>query len=381
MTKSPRSDIVDTPDALHRLTDELFREPRVALDTESNSLYVYREQVCLIQVSTPTQDYLVDTLALDDLSPLGALAAEPGVEKVFHAAEYDLMCLRRDYDFQFVTLFDTNVAARILGWEKVGLASILSSEFDVRVSKRFQRANWGARPLSAEMIRYAKMDTRYLLPLRERLHAELEQSGHLEEAYEAFAEVTTVGPHVSRFDPDGYWNINGVHDLTPAQQAILRELYLYREDAAKQRNLPPFKIMLDSTLLELARRQPSRVGDLHRVSGLNSHMVQRSGHTLLRCVKRGLAAGKAPRPPRRRRPSEVLLARYGALRSWRKDRASERGVVSDVIISKDMLWALAKANPRTPEQLAAIEGLGPWKRKTYGTEILQVLKGLDGKRG
>jgi ribonuclease D len=137
--------------------------------------------------------------------------------------------------------------------------------------------------------------------------------------------------------------------------------------------------MLDATLLEVARRQPGKMDDLYRVPELHSHVARRLGHALLRCVKRGLAAGRAPRPPRHRRPDDALMARYGALRSWRKGRAHKRGVLSDVIISKDMLWTLAKADPRTPEQLAAIEGLGPWKRKTYGAEILQVLNGIDGK--
>jgi ribonuclease D len=151
--------IVDTQDGLVRLIDDLLHQRHVAIDTESNSLYVYQERVCLIQLSTSTDDYLVDPLGLDDLSPLGTLMAEPRVEKIFHAAEYDIMCLRRDFDFEFASLFDTLVSVRILGWERIGLASILEGEFGVKASKRYQRADWGARPLSKEMVRYAQPGT------------------------------------------------------------------------------------------------------------------------------------------------------------------------------------------------------------------------------
>lgn len=372
--------MVDTPDALARLVDDLLGQPRVAIDTESNSLYAYREQVCLIQISTPGGDTIVDTLALDDLSPLGAVTADPGIEKVFHAAEYDLICLRRDFAFDFAALFDTMVAARILGWKKIGLASILEKEFGIRANKRYQRANWGARPLKADMLRYAQMDTAYLLPLRDRLGAEVERAGRMEEAREAFDELLLVEGHVAQFDPHGFWYINRVSDLAPRQQAILRELYLYREQMAEKRDRPPFKVMTDQTMMRLAQREPASVADLRGITGMTDGQVQRYGRGLLDCVRRGLDAGSPPDPPpRHRRPDDAVLARYDALHTWRKNRARKRGVESDVIISKNVLWHLAREAPHTPEQLAAVERLGPWKRKTYGDEILQVLNRLDGR--
>lgn len=378
----PPPTIVDAPDSLARLVDDLLRQRHVAVDTESNSLHAYHERVCLIQLSTPDADYLVDPIALDDLSPLGALMAEPGVEKIFHAAEYDLMCLRRDFDFEFASLFDTLVSARILGWEKVGLASILESEFGIRLSKRYQRANWGERPLSPAMVRYAQMDTHYLHALRELLHDELERAGRMEEAREAFEELLHVGAHTSPFDPDGFWHINGAHDLRPHQQAVLRELYLFRERMAEQRDRPPFKIMGDSALLRLARAEPSSWGDLHRIKGFSSGQARRYGDGVLACVRRGRRTGKAPPPPRRPpRPDDRVLARYDALHTWRKQRARKRGVESDVVVSRDVLWELARAFPHTPRQLAAIKSLGPWKRRTYGEEILRVLNQVDGSGG
>lgn len=370
--------LVETPDALAELVDELHAQPRIAVDTESNSLHAYQEQVCLIQVSTPDTDYLIDTIVLDDLAPFGEIIARPDIEKIFHAAEYDIMTLRRDFAFEFAHLFDTQIAARILSWERVGLGSILEDEFDVLVSKRFQRADWGERPLNRAMIRYAQMDTHYLLALRERLGAELAREGRLEEAQEAFGELLLVPPFESEFDPYGFWNIHGAHDLLPHQQAILRELYLFREDAARKRDCPPFKVMHDNTLLAIAEREPLSSRELINLNGLGQRQARRYEQAILASVRRGQNASEPLRPPRRpHRPDDAVLARYDALHTWRKERARKRGVESDVIISKDALWQLAKRNPRTAQQLDGIEGFGPWKRKTYGSEILQILSGVN----
>jgi len=168
---------ITQPAALEKLARRLARHSILGVDTESNSLFAYREQVCLIQFSTSDEDALVDPLALDDLSPLADIFASPKIEKIFHAAEYDLICLKRDFGFSFANLFDTMVAARILGWEEIGLGSILKAEFDVQLDKRFQRANWGKRPLAAELINYASRDTHYLIPLRDRLWSDLQRQG------------------------------------------------------------------------------------------------------------------------------------------------------------------------------------------------------------
>ena len=167
--------IARTP-ALQRLAKSLNREPLVAVDTESNSLYAFKEQVCLIQFSTPQKDFLVDPLALKDLSPLEPFFRNPKTEKIFHAAEYDLICLKRDFNFEFANVFDTMIAARILGREAVGLGSMLETEFGVHLDKRYQRANWGKRPIPAHLLSYAQLDTHYLISLRNRLRKTLKES-------------------------------------------------------------------------------------------------------------------------------------------------------------------------------------------------------------
>jgi len=364
---------VSAPGQLALLVAALRDEPAIAVDTESNSLYAYQERVCLIQFSTPDADYIVDPLAGLDLSPLGDLFANTSIQKVFHAAEYDVMCLKRDFGFRFANLFDTMWAARILGWPRVGLGDVLKETFGVRTNKRYQRYNWGKRPLEPEALAYACLDTHYLLPLR-RLQADaLMQKDHWEEAQEVFDQIAASEPVPHIFDPEGFRRIKGAFDLTGREQAVLRELYIWRDREARHRDRPPFKVLNDSILVALAQARPRTAEELAGVSGLKPYHVRRYGGRILRAIKRGMRA-RSPQPsPPPPRHSEAEVARFQALRVWRKQVATERGVDADVIVSNAVLWALAEQNPATLKDLEGIEGLGPWKRQTYGEAILRVL--------
>jgi ribonuclease D len=160
---------IDSPDALFRMCNELLKEEKVAVDTESNSLHAYQERVCLIQFSNLHTDYLIDPLAITDLSPLAPIFSSPEIVKVFHAAEYDLICLKRDYHFQFQNIFDTMLAARILSYPAFGLGSILENKFGIVLDKRYQKADWAKRPMSAAMLSYARMDTHFLVNLMDMM--------------------------------------------------------------------------------------------------------------------------------------------------------------------------------------------------------------------
>ncbi|MCC6192305.1 MAG: HRDC domain-containing protein [Anaerolineales bacterium] len=360
---------------LERLAADLAGEPALGVDTESNSLYAYRERVCLIQFSSRARDYIVDPLALDDLNPLGPLLANPAQLKIFHAAEYDVICLKRDFGFAFANLFDTMVAARTLGWPQLGLGALLETHFSVRLNKRFQRANWGERPLSPELLDYARLDTRYLVPLHARLAAELAAAGRGLEAQEEFERLERLnsGPN-NGVSPHAFWRVNGARDLAPAEAAVLRELHHYRERQAERADRPPFKIMSDETLVEVARAAPRGLGGLQGLRGMTPQQIRRHGAQLLAAVRRGQAAAPVHPPHLEREPDEVR-DRFELLHQWRKQKAKARGVESDVIVSRDALWELARRNPRTPEALAALEHLGPWRRAEYGDELLHVLTG------
>jgi ribonuclease D len=361
--------LVADEESLDRLVSALAPYPVVAVDTESNSLHAYRERVCLIQFSTPAADYIVDPIALPGLSPLAPVFANPGQQKVFHAAEYDLICLRRDYRFEFTNIFDTMSAGRTLGWPQVGLAAILDTHFGVTMNKKYQRADWKRRPLTPEQLDYARLDTHYLVALRDRQLEALTQSGHWPEAHEEFermarsrGEPDNAGP-----DPTTFWRVKGARDLTPAQAGILQALFAYREQQAKRMDRPPFKVMGEATLLELARRAPRHAEDLQ---GLPE--AQRHAHGVLHATQQGLHA-PAQRAPQADHESDDVRDRYDRLHTWRKNRARVRGVESDVILPRTALWDLARRLPRTHAELASITDFGPWRRERYGEEILALL--------
>lgn len=362
--------------ALQRLADNLLHEAIIAVDTESNSLYAYQEQVCLIQFSTSHQDFLVDPLALDDLSPLAPVFSHPRIEKVFHAAEYDLICLRRDFNFEFVNLFDTMLAARILGRDAIGLGNLLEAEFGVVVDKRYQRANWGQRPLPSHLLSYARLDTHYLIPLRHRMYLELQSRGLLALAAEDFNRLTNLDGRMPENKPDDCWRISGAGDLHPQKAAVLRELCRYRDQAARSLNRPLFKVIGDKTLLEIAARSPHSLTDLSTIPGMTPGQMSRHGKGILAAVERGLRADPIY-PPRSRRPDEAYLERLEALRNWRKITARKLGVNSDVVLPRELLHAIAESNPHREQELCNLLSEVPWRYEHFGNQILDTLKQTD----
>ena len=357
------------------LLDDLGSQSIVAVDTESNSLYAYRERVCLIQFSTASGDYLLDPLSNIDLSPLAQVFADPSKEKIFHAAEYDVMTLRRDFGFSFAALFDTMWAARILGWPKVGLGSILSSTFGVHTDKRYQRYNWGKRPLDQDAQIYACRDTHFLLPLRNLQTEVLRQRGRWEEAQEMFAQLTASETPARTFDPESFWRIKGASKLTPRQQAILYQLNIWRDREARRKDSPPFKVLGDTTLVTLATIRLRSTADLSGMRGLRPHHIHSYGEGILRAVKLGARSKPPQPPPPPPRHSRVEMERFRALQAWRKTKGAQRGVDPDVIVGNPVLWALAEQNPKAAEELTGVDGLGPWRLAAYGADLLRVLRG------
>jgi ribonuclease D len=352
-------------------------ESIIAVDTESNSLYAYRERVCLIQFSTTQDDFLVDPLALDDLSALAPIFAASSIEKVFHAAEYDLLCLNRDFGFECVNIFDTMLAARILGRDEIGLGSMLGAEFGVTLDKRQQRANWGERPLSPRLLEYARMDTHYLIPLRHLIKAELVQRNLLPLAEEDFNHTSqwpsgNNGRNNSDHRAADFWRVSGAHDLPPQNAAVLQELCRYRDQAAQSMDRPLFKVINDQTLLAIAAELPQSPDDLRRLPGMSPVQIRRHGHHLLRAVTRGLSAAPIypPRPPR---PDERYLARLESLRNWRKVTAQKMGVTSDVVLPRDLMFTLAESGPRNAAELAHTLRDFPWRLEHFGAEILDAI--------
>jgi ribonuclease D len=358
---------------LAEIIDRLQAQPAIAVDTESDSLYVYREKVCLIQISIPDEDYLIDPLANLDVGPLRSIFAAPTIKKVFHASEYDVMCLRRDFEFEFANLFDTMWAARILGWPRVGLGDILNEKFGITLDKKWQRHNWGKRPIEPAALTYARFDTHYLLRLYEVQAAELRQLDRVVEGEEVFGDLAQAVYRGHEFTPDDVWHVKGVYDLSGRAQAILQQLLILRDREARRQNRPAFKVMGDKTLVALADLAPRRMEQLQHIDGMSAGQVQRYSTALLAAIAHGQRE-TIPTPPRRNSIDPDVIDRYERLRAWRKQVAAQRGVEPDVIVSNAVLMDLAHRRPCTVEELPTIEWFGPWRRQTYGSAIVEVLK-------
>jgi ribonuclease D len=366
---------VSTIADFHTMLDELMASSIVAVDTESNSLFAYLEQVCLVQISTQKTDYLVDPLVVD-IQALNDLFSSPKIEKVFHAAEYDIICLRRDYHFTFTNIFDTMIASRLLKKAALGLGSCLEAEFGVIVDKRHQRANWGERPIKESMLEYARMDTHYLIPLRELRAAELKTAGLSDLAQEDFRRLAESNgtPPVR---PD-CWSVAGKEKLEPQQMAVLQGLVEYRERVAKLLDHPVFKVMSDQSLVTLASALPVNRIQLENCAAISEKQLHRYGHDLLTTIRQ---SNDHPVPKRKsnHRPSEEYLKRYDKLKRWRVEKAAALGLESDVILPKDILRGLADLQEVNRESLRDVMHSTPWRYKQYGVTILKLLKGEQQK--
>lgn len=362
---------VDTQSELERAAKDLLVQKRVSVDTEANSLHAYREQVCLVQFSTPQTDYLIDPFALNNLDILAPFFSDPKIEKIFHAVEYDLIGLRRDFGFKFANIFDTMHAARILGYPGVGLERLLGEKFGIKVDKRHQKADWAARPLKPDQIHYARLDTHYLSGLRDVLEKELREKGRWELAQEDFARACHLEEPKEKANGTDYWKrFSARKDINTRELTILSELCVVRNSIAAKMNRPPFKVVDDDKLIEIARRLPVHEVDLAGI-GLSTKQIHLWGADILAAIQRGVEAPPVKRE-QAKRPNDAMLKRLDKLKKWRKKVAEETGVESDVILPKYFVAVLAENPPKNANDLQKIMSSSPWRYSQYGSQILNL---------
>jgi len=363
---------VDEQSLFNAMIVDLSRQSRIAVDTESNSLYAYREQVCLIQFSSENIDYLVDPLTNLDLSALKKIFADSKIEKIFHAAEYDLICLKRDFGFSFVNIFDTMIAGRILGYRSVGLASMLETIFQIEINKKYQRANWGRRPLPEEMIQYACQDTHNLIPLRNKLKKLLEKSHRTALANEDFIRLCGI-EYQSKERNGTCWRVVGNREMNPQQLSVLQSLCDYRELMASKQDTPPFKILSNRVLVNIALASPDNEAGLWRVEGLSAKNIHTHGSGLLKAIQSGLNGEPPQRQNHKPKPNDHFIDRLDILKNWRKTTGQKKSVPSDIVLPRDIMELIAKSNPRNLLDLEKVMQTTPYRFDQYGKEILEVI--------
>ncbi|MEE4254034.1 MAG: HRDC domain-containing protein [Desulfuromusa sp.] len=368
----PLPEILTTTEQVAQFATELEKYPVIAVDLEADSMHNYQEKVCLLQFSTPTTTLLIDPLLGADLASLKPVLANPKICKIFHAADYDIRCLARDFDIEINGLFDTMISSQFLGEERFGLADVLRKYFSVELDKQYQRADWSKRPLSEAMIRYAAEDTRHLHNLVEILEEQLREKGRLEWVKEEFMLMEKVrfmvheGPFFLRF--------KGAGTLDRRQLAVLEQLLQWRNLEAQRQDRPLYKIFGNKELLEIARQAPK---GLNQISGISPRLIDRYSKKMLPAIQTALELPDTELPiyPRgeRRQKDPQIEKRINRLKDWRKKIAAELQLDQGVLINNALLEELARKQPRSEQDLSGIELLKNWQRQVLGEGILRTL--------
>ncbi|MBN8654708.1 MAG: ribonuclease D [Anaerolineae bacterium] len=362
---------VSKAEQLVTMIEDLSSQTRVAVDTESNSLHAFREKVCLMQFSSAKADYLVDPLVFHDLSPLAPIFSNPNIEKIFHAAEYDLICLRRDFNYSFANLFDTMHAARVLGYPAVGLDKLLGDKFGIKTDKRHQKADWAERPLTKDQIHYARLDTHYLFDLRDVLEGELKEKERLHFAKEDFERACRLEDAKPRSNGASWERFAGRKDLSQRELTVIAHLCKFRDREAERLDRPPYKVMMDDVLIALAKNPPEAKVDLS-AAGLSEKQIRLWGDMVFSAIRHG---SEAPLVERRQaeRKDDAVLRRLEKLKVWRKKVGLDLKVESDIILPKPYLATLSEHPPKDMAELKQLMKDAPARVETYGRQILKTL--------
>lgn len=377
----PPPELVEDAAGLERMIAALATEREIAVDTEADSFYHYQERVCLVQVTSGGRDWLIDPLRGLDIRPLGAVLADPERIKVFHDGEYDILILKRQFGFRFANLFDTRIAAAALGMEAPGLAAVVNERYGFELDKSQQRSDWSRRPLTREQVVYARLDTHYLVPLMHAFAPELEQRGRMPILRGECERLAALEPAEKSFHPDEFLRVKGARRLSLAEMRVLRELFVLREEHARVRDLPPFKVLAPQAMLELAQAQPTSLRALERF--VPPGVQRRIGNEIVAAIQRAQTLGAfpcVPEAPTRSEESELDEAAselHERLKQWRKERAQRERLDSSLVLNRRVLLRLAEVRPAARTELAKIDGLLPWQVALFGAELLSVVQDFE----
>ncbi|MFC1906997.1 ribonuclease D [Chloroflexota bacterium] len=365
-------EVVSRPAQLGVAARELVGSHAIALDTESNSFHHYPEQLCLIQIASRHKVYIIDTISLKELDPLRDVLADISIKKVVHDADYDIRSLDRHCGFHIHNLFDTSIAARFTGITQFGLAALTRDLLGISInkSKRLQRADWGRRPLSTETLEYAATDVRHLLALRETLDQRLLTLGRAAWVVEECARIEEVRYATPNLDT-AYLSVKGVKDLDGRGLAVLRSLFLFREEEARRQHRPPFFVLPDAALIFLAA---SPEAALSEAPGLGQTGLKRFGQGLHQALRNGITAPPIhrPHPIKAVRASEEQVQRLSRLKQWRTSLGSSLSLDPSLLWPLTSLERLAKA-PDTLSVEIASDNIRHWQRDVVASSLQACL--------
>ena len=369
--------MINTRNELENFVGTIENEKAVGVDLEADSMYHFKEKVCLIQMAATNINVVIDPLVVKDLSPLKPIFKRSDICKIFHGADYDVRSLYRDFRITIHNLFDTELASRFLGVPETGLEAVLKKKFAVTLDKKFQRKDWSRRPLPPDMIAYAAEDARYLLPLAQGLKAELDERNRLGWVYEECEYLSRVRP-ITVNDQPLYLNFKGAGKLDSRSLAVLENLLGFRREVARRKDKPLFRIFGNRSLMELAGKKPLNLKQLEKTRALSSRQISMYGREMLAAIQgaMNLPAKELPVYPRKKSPriSLAVAGRVKALRTWRDKQAQKLAIDPALICNKALMSTIAVQRPLNLSELAAIKEMKNWQKKEFGRDIVKVLR-------
>jgi len=362
---------------LEKLASQLEKQPIIGVDLEADSMYHFKEKVCLIQIATQQATTVIDPLRIKNLSVLKPVFGRSDIQKVFHGADYDVRSLYRDFKFDINNLFDTELACRFLGFKESGLDAVLTKRYNVHLNKKYQRKDWSKRPLPEEMIDYAAADVQYLVPLAKSLQQELKQKGRLSWVQEECAYLSKVRPTRNDVGPL-FLGFKGAGKLSPRGLAVLEELLRLRKKIARRYDQPLFRIMANKSILAIAETRPQSIKKLEQTEALGPKQIDRYGSDVIAAVKTAMRtpAKRLPRYPRKTAPMvpAIVAKRVKELRNWRDRLAKKLEIDPSIICTKALISAIAVQKPVSPGSLSKIKELKTWQVNGFGDDIIDILK-------
>ena len=374
--RQPPYEMVEKLPDLRRIAEHLRTGGIVGVDLEADSMFHYQEKVCLVQMSSNDQTFLIDPLALKDLSSLAPVFADPDVRKVFHGADYDIRSLYRDFGIEVRSLFDTQIAARFLGFRETSLASLLKDLSGLVIEKKYQKKDWSQRPLPSAMCVYAARDACHLMELSKVFEERLRAKGLLfcvEEECEVLSKVRSSPMEDSPF----FLRFKGAGNLDSRSLGVLEALLQFRDEMARKQDRPPFKILGNIPLMEMAQKKPVNESELKSVGRLSARQIKSLGSPLLQRISQALSLPEEALPSYPRKPRSAydpkVARRIRALKEWRVQQSKSLGVDSALTLSNAQIRSLVDTPPQDLGDLQRIGELRNWQKRLFGNEICRLL--------
>jgi ribonuclease D len=375
----PPYEMVEKRPDLQRIAKDLQTGGVIGVDLEADSMFHYKEKVCLVQMASNDRTFLIDPLALKDLSPLAPVFADPGVRKVFHGADYDIRSLYRDFGIEVRSLFDTQIAARFLGFRKTSLASLLNDVSGLVIEKKYQKKDWSQRPLPPAMRVYAARDACHLMELSKVFEERLRAKGLLfcvEEECEVLSKVRPAPVEETPF----FLRFKGSGNLDSRSLAVLEALLRFRDELARKQDRPPFKILGNIPIMEMAQKKPVSVRELKSFGRLSARQIESLGSSLLQRISQALSLPEEVLPSYPYKPRSAydpkVASRIRALREWRVQKSNGLNIDSALTLTNAQIRSLADTPPQKPIDLQRIGGLRNWQKRLFGNEICELLNAV-----